>query len=131
MAARWKIAPCTSCTQCKDEDGSRRCRINAALGSDKPYEIKPAEGKKKGVVMMSGVKPVAVTKKGLKIFTKQGYNQIVEADSIVTALPLELNRELLRAFEGKAPEVHVIGDCDSPALIVDGVAQGWRVSNAV
>ncbi len=55
----------------------------------------------------------------------------MEADSIVTALPLELNRELLRAFEGTAPEVHVIGDCDSPALIVDAVAQVWRVSNAV
>jgi len=87
--------------------------------------------RKKGVVMMPGVKPVAVTNKGLKVFTKQGYNQMIEADSIVTALPLEPNRELLRALEGTAPEVYSIGDCDSPGLIVDAVAQGWRISNAV
>ncbi len=105
MAGRWKIAPCTSCTQCKDEDGSRRCRINAALGSDKPYEIKPAEGKKKGVVMMSGVKPVAVTKKGLKIFTNRGI--IKSWKLIVSSLPSRSNsienccallREQLRRF---------------------------------
>jgi len=87
--------------------------------------------RKKGVVMMPGVKLVAVTNKGLKVFTKQGYNQMIEADSIVTALPLEPNRELLRALEGTAPEVYSIGDCDSPGLIVDAVAQGWRISNAV
>ena len=87
--------------------------------------------RKKGVVMMPGVKPVAVTAKGLTVLTKQGYNQMIEADSIVTALPLEPNRELLRAFEGSAPEVYTVGDCGSPGLIVDAVAQGWAISNSV
>jgi 2,4-dienoyl-CoA reductase (NADPH2) len=87
--------------------------------------------RKKGVVMLPGVRPVAVTTRGLTILTKQGYNQMIEADSIVTALPLEANGDLLRAFEGNAPEVYTIGDCGNPGLIVDAVAQGRQISNSV
>ena len=48
------IAPCTSCTQCKDEDGPRRCRINAALGIERSYGIEPA-GRRNGSWSSAGV----------------------------------------------------------------------------
>ena len=48
------IAPCTSCTCCKDEDRPRRCRINAAIGTERPYTIEPAEKKKRVVVVGGG-----------------------------------------------------------------------------
>ncbi|HUJ69295.1 MAG TPA: FAD-dependent oxidoreductase, partial [Syntrophorhabdales bacterium] len=87
--------------------------------------------RKKGVTMMPGVKPVAVTPKGLTVLTKQGYRQTIEADSIVTALPLEQNKELLRALEGKVAEIHAIGDCGTAGLIVDAIGDGWRIANSI
>ena len=87
--------------------------------------------REKGVTMMPGVKPVAVTAKGLTVLTKQGYKQTIEADSIVTALPLEPNKELLRALEGKVAEIYAIGDCGNPGLIVDAIGDGWRISKSI
>jgi 2,4-dienoyl-CoA reductase (NADPH2) len=46
------IAPCTACNTCLEEN--RRCRINAAHGSDEQYLIKPAEKKKKVLVVGGG-----------------------------------------------------------------------------
>jgi 2,4-dienoyl-CoA reductase (NADPH2) len=48
------IAPCTSCTQCKDEDAPRRCRINAAIGTEASYAIEPAKERKKVLVVGGG-----------------------------------------------------------------------------
>jgi pyruvate/2-oxoglutarate dehydrogenase complex dihydrolipoamide dehydrogenase (E3) component len=87
--------------------------------------------RKKGVTMMPGVKPLAITAKGLTVLTKQGYKQTIEADSIVTALPLAPNKELLCAFEGKVAEIYAVGDCGSPGLIVDAIGDGWSISNSI
>jgi 2,4-dienoyl-CoA reductase (NADPH2) len=87
--------------------------------------------RKKGVTMMPGVKPVAITDRGLTVLLKQGYKKTIEADSIVIALPLEPDTELLRALEGKVAEIHAIGDCASPGLIVDAIGEGWRTSNSI
>jgi 2,4-dienoyl-CoA reductase (NADPH2) len=46
------IAPCTACNTCLEE--VRRCRINAAHGSDEQYLIKPARKKKRVVVIGGG-----------------------------------------------------------------------------
>jgi 2,4-dienoyl-CoA reductase (NADPH2) len=51
------IAPCSACMICFDrvEHGqSPRCRINAALGREKEYEIKPAKKKKKVMIIGGG-----------------------------------------------------------------------------
>jgi len=51
------IAPCTSCMICFDrvEHGQTPgCRINAALGKEKEYEIKPARQKKKVMIVGGG-----------------------------------------------------------------------------
>jgi 2,4-dienoyl-CoA reductase (NADPH2) len=55
------IAPCTACMTCYrnvEQGQGPRCRINAALGREKEYEIKPAETKKK--VMVIGGGPAAL-----------------------------------------------------------------------
>ncbi len=87
--------------------------------------------RQKGVTMMPGVKPVAVTPQGLTVLNKLGYRPTIEADSIVTALPLEPNRDLMIALEGKVPEIYAIGDCDSPGLIVDAIGKGWKIGKAI
>jgi len=51
------IAPCTACEHCISFRVYRepvRCRINAALGSNAPYDIKPAEKNKKVAVIGGG-----------------------------------------------------------------------------
>ena len=87
---------------------------------------------KKGAIMISGVKEyVEVTDKGLTIVTKEGQQQIIGADTIVTALPLNPNTELLQDLEGEVPEVYCIGDCNEPRLIIHAIADGYRVASAI
>jgi 2,4-dienoyl-CoA reductase (NADPH2) len=85
----------------------------------------------KGVGMLSGVKYEEITDEGLTITTKEGSRRTLEADTIVTALPLLPNTALLKSLEGSAPEVYAIGDCNEPRLIVNAIADGARVGRAV
>jgi 2,4-dienoyl-CoA reductase (NADPH2) len=85
----------------------------------------------KGVAMLPGVKYEEITDKGLTITTKEGKRQTLEADTIVTALPLLPNTELLKEVDGLVPEVYAIGDCREPHLIVDAIADGSRIARAI
>ncbi len=88
--------------------------------------------KEKGVAVISGVKEyVEITKKGLAIITKERETLTLEADSIVSALPLMKNTDLLESLEGKVPELYAAGDCQEPLLIVDAVAAGSRTAHAI
>jgi 2,4-dienoyl-CoA reductase (NADPH2) len=85
----------------------------------------------KGVTMLSGVKYEEITDKGLTITNKGGKKETLEADTIVTALPLKPNTELIKSLEGVAPEVHAIGDCREPHLTVDAIAEGARIARVI
>jgi 2,4-dienoyl-CoA reductase (NADPH2) len=84
----------------------------------------------KGVAMLPGVKYEEITDQGLTITTKEGKRQTIEADTIVTALPLLPNTELLEELDGIVPEVYAIGDCKDPHLVVDAIADGSRIARA-
>jgi 2,4-dienoyl-CoA reductase (NADPH2) len=85
----------------------------------------------KGVTMMTEVKYDKITDKGLVIITKAGKRQTIEANTIVTAMPLLPNTELMKSLKGSVPEFHVIGDCKEPHLIVDAIADGSRVARTI
>jgi 2,4-dienoyl-CoA reductase (NADPH2) len=88
--------------------------------------------KKKGVTLISGVKEyVEITDRGLTVITRDGERQTIEADSIVTALPLTPNNELLNKLKAKVPEVYEIGDCREPLLIADAIGTGLRTAREV
>jgi 2,4-dienoyl-CoA reductase (NADPH2) len=88
--------------------------------------------KKKGVELISGVKEyVEITEKGLTIITNDGQRRTIEADSIVTALPLRPNDELLSGLKAKVSEVYAIGDCRDPLLIADAIGAGLRTAREV
>lgn len=95
----------------------------------KPHLLIWLDGK--GVTMMPGVKYEEITDKGLTITTKGGKKQTIEADTIVTAMPLLPNTELLKSLDGIVPEVYAIGDCREPHLIVDAIAEGSRIARAI
>jgi 2,4-dienoyl-CoA reductase (NADPH2) len=85
----------------------------------------------KGVTMMTEVKYEEITDKGLTITTKEGKRQIIEADTIVTTMPLKPSTELPKDLEGSAPEVYAIGDCREPNMIIDAIADGSRIARAI
>jgi 2,4-dienoyl-CoA reductase-like NADH-dependent reductase (Old Yellow Enzyme family)/thioredoxin reductase len=84
----------------------------------------------KGVVMLAGVRYEEITEKGLTITTREGERQTLEADTIITALPLVPNAELIKELEGVVPEVYAIGDCSDPRLVINAIADGARVGRA-
>jgi thioredoxin reductase len=74
---------------------------------------------------------VEITERGLTIITNDGNKKTIEADSIVTALPLTPNNELLNILKAKVPEVYEIGDCKEPLLIADAIGTGLRTAREV
>jgi pyruvate/2-oxoglutarate dehydrogenase complex dihydrolipoamide dehydrogenase (E3) component len=82
----------------------------------------------KGVKIMSGVKYEEVTSKGLVISDKDGKRQLLEADTILTALPLRPGTDFFKSLDGSAPEIYAIGDCRDPNLIIDAVADGMKTA---
>jgi 2,4-dienoyl-CoA reductase (NADPH2) len=88
--------------------------------------------RKKGVALISGVKEyVEITEKGLILIDAQGQKQMIEADSIVTALPLTPNDALLDKLKEKVAEVYPIGDCRQPLLIADAIGTGLRTAREI
>jgi 2,4-dienoyl-CoA reductase (NADPH2) len=85
----------------------------------------------KGVTMMTGVTFEEITDKGLIIRTAEGKKQAVEADTVVLALPLLPDTELLQNLAGKAPEIYTIGDCREPNQITDAIADGSRLAHTI
>jgi 2,4-dienoyl-CoA reductase (NADPH2) len=86
---------------------------------------------KKGVAMIAGVKSIKITDQGVVITTKQGDKQTIEADSIIPTAPLKPNTDLYKSLKGVVQKVYAIGDCKEPRMIVDAIADGWRVGNAI
>lgn len=84
---------------------------------------------KKGVNIVTGVKKMVITDKGLDITTKQGDKQTIEADTIVPTAPLKPNTGLFKSLKGVVPKVYAIGDCKEPRMIVDAIADGWHIAN--
>ena len=86
---------------------------------------------RKGVTMMTGVKYEEITDKGIVIITKEGTKQTIEADTIALITGLAPNVELFKALEGKVPEIHRIGDCEQPGLIVNAIHAGSHIGRAI
>jgi 2,4-dienoyl-CoA reductase (NADPH2) len=85
----------------------------------------------KEVVMMPGVTYEEITDKGLTVTTKDGIRKTLEADTIVTALPMRPNADLLVSLKGSVPVCYAIGDARAPNMIIDAIADGSRIARAI
>jgi NADPH-dependent 2,4-dienoyl-CoA reductase/sulfur reductase-like enzyme len=85
----------------------------------------------KGVTMMTEVKYEEITSKGLILTTKERKRQTIEADTIVTTMPMRANTDLFRSLEGIVPQVYAIGDCMEPNMIIDAIADGSRIGRTI
>ena len=88
--------------------------------------------RKKGVKLIGGVREyVEITESGLTIIDRDGRKQTLEADTIVSALPLTPENSLLEGLRAKVSEVYDIGDCSNPALIEDAIGTGFRTAREI
>lgn len=85
----------------------------------------------KGVRVMTGVRYVEINDKGLALVNKEGEQQTVEADTIIMALPLTPDVELLEKLKEIVPEIYAVGDCREPGLIVDAIRDGLQTGHNI
>jgi 2,4-dienoyl-CoA reductase (NADPH2) len=99
------------------------------IWGDEPLMRSPSMEK---VTRMPEVKYQEITNQGLSVITREGKRQTIEADTIVTAASPGLNTGLLKAIEGKVPEVYLIGIGDKePSSIMNALGNGYRVAKAI
>jgi 2,4-dienoyl-CoA reductase (NADPH2) len=104
------------------------------LGEGLPYENPVRLFKwlnEKGMTMLAGVKYEKVTDEGLVVTTKEGERKTLEADHIITTLPLLPDSGLLSSLGGKVPEIYQIGDCRESGLMHDAIADGSRIGRKI
>ena len=75
-----------------------------------------------GVTVLTNTNLVRVTDDRAVVISRfRRYEAKLPADTIVIAMGLKPERGLVKAFEGKVKELHVIGDCEGPGRIMDAV----------
>jgi 2,4-dienoyl-CoA reductase (NADPH2) len=80
-----------------------------------------------GVKFITEVRYREITDKGLLVTTKDGRDQLIEAGTIITALPLKPDTAFFTSMKGRAKEIYTIGDAEKPAYIVDAIAAGAKI----
>jgi 2,4-dienoyl-CoA reductase (NADPH2) len=63
---------------------------------------------------------------GVKV-NRQGNHEFIESDAVVIAAGLRVDPKTVEVFQGKAPEVYVVGDCVRPRMIREAVEEGLTV----
>jgi 2,4-dienoyl-CoA reductase (NADPH2) len=99
----------------------------ANLGRNLPSYVKPRlvnYVKAQGVKVEMGVQYNRITDEGIEVTTSYGITKIIEADSIVIAVPSATNTAFADSLQGKVPEVYTVGDCNANGVIIDAVASG-------
>jgi 2,4-dienoyl-CoA reductase (NADPH2) len=85
----------------------------------------------KGTTILTGVQYREVTDKGLVVTDAGGKIRTLEADSVLITLPLQPNTELYDALQGEVADLHLIGDCRHPGLIIDAIAAGFELGREI
>jgi len=104
------------------------------LGEGLPYDIPIRLFKwlnEKGTTMLAGVTYDGIMDKGLVVTTKGGERKTLEADSIITTLPLLPNAELVKRLGDRGAEIYPIGDCREFGLMHDAIADGSRIARRI
>ena len=70
------------------------------------------------------VKYHEITAEGLTITTSYGVKKILQADSIICALPSSANTGFADSLKGRVAEVYAIGDCNKSGVMVDAIEAG-------
>lgn len=83
-----------------------------------------------GVRMETNAKVEEITESGVKVI-RDGRAEFFDGESVVLAVGMEPNQKLFRELEGKAAELHTIGDSAKPGKIAQAIESGFRVAQAL
>jgi 2,4-dienoyl-CoA reductase (NADPH2) len=86
---------------------------------------------KKGVKRYMGARYNRIDDGRLQITTKEGKKVTLSADTIMAALPMQPGNGNVSQFQGLAPEVYLIGDCNDPKLIAEATAAGSLTAHKI
>lgn len=75
-----------------------------------PYTMLHALLKENNVKLIGDSKVLSISDKGVEIIDRDLRHQFLEADTVVNALGMRANKEIVDRFAGLIPEVYVIGD---------------------
>ena len=87
--------------------------------------------RRKGVIMMPGITDMKINNNGLTLTNPKGEREVIVADNIIPAMELSPDNTLLESLKEKGLDVHAIGDCREPNLIVDAIADGARIGREI
>jgi thioredoxin reductase len=84
-----------------------------------------------GVKIIPEVRYEEINNEGLVVTTWDGRKQTLKAGTIITAMPLKPDTELIDRFKKTAKEVYAIGDTRDPNYIVDAIADGSKIAREI
>ncbi len=82
----------------------------------------------KKVTLINNANCEEIKEGNITITTSEGKKETIEADNVIVAVGFEANDSLLKALEGKVPEICCIGDCSEPRRILEAVGEGYRTA---
>jgi len=85
----------------------------------------------KGAELLAQVKYERITDDGVHLITSSGESRFYAADTVVVLGNREADLSLRDELVGVVPDLHVIGDCSAPGMIVDAVEGGFRAAMAI
>ncbi len=87
--------------------------------------------KQKGVSVWSGVNYERIVPKGVEISLKDQRKLILPGKNVITTQDWRPAFETIDSFTGLVSEIHVIGSCKNPGLIVDAVREGALIGLSI
>lgn len=83
-----------------------------------------------GVQAHTSTRVIEIANTGV-VASSDGGIAIFETDSVVLAVGMKPNDELVQRLQGKAAEVYVIGDCAEVDKIASAIKNGWDVARTL
>lgn len=87
--------------------------------------------REKGCTTMASVKYEEITDSGVALLTQDGVRQHLEADSVIVLPVRQADLSWAASLQAPGREVHIVGDCSQPGMIVDAVEAGHRAACAI
>ena len=72
-----------------------------------------------------------VTESGVIVTDREERQRAIEGDTIVLAMGMRSNNELKARLQGKAWEIHEVGDCVEPRKIVNAIHEASQVARLI
>lgn len=79
---------------------------------------------------ITGAKILEITEEGV-LFQGKGGKDFVEANTIVLAVGLRPNKQLLEILGNDVSEVYAIGDCVKPRKVYNAIREGFRTAHLI